>query len=195
MSHVCTRREYTSLGPWSQRQPVLSSWQVISTVVSRRYHSSDVIFGSLELHSHSLAEATQDSDIGRKNGGNDLHALLFTVLTVSRLSLDGIGDHGPNNLISDLLLSERQGQRTGVKGELVSSLKNGRTTVIAPDVHYPATRHRHPGMLNKKTDPYHPIGTAVPLGIDGVYTNFRFLLDRNVGVAVGHPLQMKINQT
>lgn len=31
-------------------------------------------------------------------------------------------DHGLSNLISDLLLSERQGQQTSLKGELASSL-------------------------------------------------------------------------
>lgn len=47
------------------------------------------------LPSHTLAGATQDSDIRKMNRGNNLHALLFTVLTVNRLSPDGTGTTVP----------------------------------------------------------------------------------------------------
>lgn len=101
--------------------------------------------------------------------------------------------HGPNNLISDLLLSERQGQRSRVKGDFASSPTVQQTichSIRCPRScltgqrqsaysHFlcqatPASGNAEP----KKADSYHPIGTAVPPGIYGVYANFRFILCR-----------------
>jgi hypothetical protein len=94
---------------------------VISTVIFQcKIHLAK--FTGLKGYSLTLAEATQNSDIRRMNGSKDLHAFLFTVLTVSRLSPDGVGTTVPVTLVSALLLSECQGQRTGGKGAFATSL-------------------------------------------------------------------------
>lgn len=118
-------------------------------------------------------------------------------------------DHGPSTLARTLLLSERQGQQTSLKGELASFLterENDGYCARSPlscltaqrqsaYSHFPCQATPVSGNAEKKADPYHLIGTAVPLDIDGVYTRFAFLIVRNVGLALGHPLEMKRNQS